>query len=95
MLILSMGQSKMMNNSKLETKDDVLEANSNGHLFKLQAPISYTIEDLLMTLAVLLILLIMMLIWYILARALIYLAYHSEERRLTYQKYIGEDSIYL
>ena len=76
------------------TEDDVFEADSNGHLFKLQAPIVYTMDDLLMTMAVLLILLIMILIWYSLARALIYLAYHSEERRMTYQKYLEEDSVY-
>ena len=106
-LILGMGHTKVVNNtndnteddvfeadSNDNTEDDVFEADSNGHLFKLQAPIVYTMDDLLMTMAVLLILLIMILIWYSLARALIYLAYHSEERRMTYQKYLEEDSVY-
>ena len=93
-LILGMGHTKVVNNTNDNTEDDVFEADSNGHLFKLQAPIVYTMDDLLMTMAVLLILLIMILIWYSLARALIYLAYHSEERRMTYQKYLEEDSVY-
>ena len=93
-LILGMGHTKVLNNTNDNTEDDVFEADSNGHLFKLQAPIVYTMDDLLMTMAVLLILLIMILIWYSLARALIYLAYHSEERRMTYQKYLEEDSVY-
>ena len=93
-LILGMGHTKVLNNTNDNTEDDVFEADSNGHLFKLQAPIVYTMDDLLMTMAVLLILLIMILIWYSLARALIYLAYHGEERRMTYQKNIEEGSIY-
>ena len=93
-LILSMGHSKVLNNSKDDTQAYVFEANSNGHLFKLQAPIVYTTEDLVMSLAVLLILLIMILLWYSLARAIIYLAYHSEESSRAYQKNIEENSIY-
>ena len=106
-LILGMGHTKVVNNtndnteddvfeadSNDNTEDDVFEADSNGHLFKLQAPIVYTMDDLLMTMAVLLILLIMILIWYSLARALIYLAYHSEERRMSSQKNMEEGSIY-
>ena len=93
-LILGMGHTKVLNNTNDNTEDDVFEADSNGHLFKLQAPIVYTMDDLLMTMAVLLILLIMILIWYSLARALIYLAYHSEERRMSSQKNMEEGSIY-
>ena len=106
-LILGMGHTKVVNNtndnteddvfeadSNDNTEDDVFEADSNGHLFKLQAPTVYTMDDLLMTMAVLLILLIMILIWYSLARALIYLAYHGEERRMSSQKNMEEGSIY-
>ena len=40
MLVLSLGQSKVMNDSKHETNEDVLEANSNGHLFKLNSKLN-------------------------------------------------------
>ena len=74
-----MAHSKVLIESK---EDDIFEDTSNGYQFKLQAPISYNMEDLLMTLAVLMILFLMILIWYGLARTLIYLAYYREENRI-------------
>merc|ERR1712098_760596 len=94
LMILSITNSKMVNHSNVNTEERIFEVNSNGHRFKLQAPTSYSIEDLLMTLAVLLILLIMILIWYSLARAVIYLAYHTEDRRIAFQKNYEEESLY-
>ena len=82
-----MAHSKVLIESK---EDDIFEDTSNGYQFKLQAPISYNMEDLLMTLAVLMILFLMILIWYGLARTLIYLAYYREESRTRKQ----EDRIY-
>ena len=86
-LVFSMAHSKVLIESK---EDDIFEDTSNGYQFKLQAPISYNMEDLLMTLAVLMILFLMILIWYGLARTLIYLAYYREESRTRKQ----EDRIY-
>ena len=86
-LVFSMAHSKVMNDSK---KDGIFEDTANGYQFKLQAPLSYNMEDLMMTLAVLMLLLIMVLIWYGLARTLIYLAYYREESRTRKQ----EDRIY-
>ena len=85
-LVFSIVQSKVVNDGKNDTKGDIFEDTSNGYQFKLQAPISYNMEDLLMTLAVLIILFIMIMIWYCLARTLIYLAYHTEQSRITAQE---------
>ena len=85
-LVFSIVQSKVVSDNKDNTKDDIFEDTSNGYQFKLQAPISYNMEDLLMTLAVLIILFIMIMIWYGLARTLIYLAYHTEQSRITDQE---------
>ena len=83
----------MINTSKENNKLDVFEDYFKYHQIKLEAPVSYTMEDLLMTLVVLLILLLMVLIWYSLARILIYITYHSDENRITYQKDTVEDDI--
>ena len=54
----------------------------NEYDLKLRAPIVYTVEDLKMSLSLLLIVLIMIFVWYGLARCIIYLAYHTTERKL-------------
>ena len=56
-----------------------LITSSNGYHFKLQSSITYTMEDLVVTLSVLLILFIMIMIWYGVARVIIYLACHKKE----------------
>ena len=43
----------------------------------LRAPVSYKLEDLLMSLAILLILLWVFILWYFLTRLIIHLAYHK------------------
>ena len=74
---------KMTTDSAQDQEDDVtLIASSNGYHFKLQSPITYTMEDLVVTLSVLLILFIMIIIWYGVARVIIYLAYHKKEKKL-------------
>ena len=48
----------------------------------LRAPVSYKLEDLLMSLAILLILLWVFILWYFLTRLIIHLAYHETMARI-------------
>ena len=48
---------------------------------KLRAPVTYTLEDLMMSLLLMLTVLLLVFIWYILARCIIYITYHTAEEK--------------
>ena len=54
----------------------------NEFELKLRAPVVYTVEDLKMSLSLLLTILTVIFIWYKLARCIIYLAYHTTESKI-------------
>ena len=55
---------------------------SKEYLTKLRAPVTYKLEDLLMSLAILLILFMVFIIWYFLTSLIIRLAYHKPKARI-------------
>ena len=65
--------------------------NAIEDLYRLQAPVVYKLEDLMMSLTLLLVLFFMILVWYGFARCMIYLAYHKTEKRIQYLDEIEED----
>ena len=65
--------------------------NAIEDLYRLQAPVVYKLEDLIMSLTLLLVLFFMILFWYGFARCMIYLAYHKTEKRIQYLDEIEED----
>ena len=65
--------------------------NAIDNLYRLQAPVVYKLEDLMMSLTLLLVLFFMILLWYGFARCIIYLAYHKTVRRIQYLDEIQED----
>ena len=54
------------------------------NVFKLRAPVVYTMEDLVMSVTLLLILVVMLMIWYGAARCIIFLVYHKTNKRTNY-----------
>ena len=62
------------------------------NVFKLRAPIVYTLEDLLMSVTLLLFIFPVMLMWYGFARCIIYLAYHKSRKRTKYFNNIEDDN---
>ena len=65
--------------------------NTIEDLYSLRAPVVYKLEDLMMSLTLLLVLFFMILVWYGFARCIIYLAYHKTEKRIQYLDEIEED----
>ena len=65
--------------------------NAIEDLYSLRAPVVYKLEDLMMSLTLLLVLFFMILLWYGIARCIIYLAYHKKEKRVKYFDEIEED----
>ena len=65
--------------------------NAIEDLYSLRAPVVYKLEDLMMSLTLLLILFFMILLWYGFARCIIYLAYHKKEKRVKYFDEMEED----
>jgi hypothetical protein len=65
--------------------------NAIEDLYRLQAPVVYKLEDLMMSMTLLLVLFFMILLWYGFARCIIYLAYHKTEKRIQYLDEIEED----
>ena len=65
--------------------------NAINDLYRLRAPVVYKLEDLMMSLALLLVLFFMILLWYGIARCIIYLAYHKTEKKVKYFDEIEED----
>ena len=66
---------------------------SNEFKLKLRAPVVYTVEDLKMSLSLLLTILTVIFIWYKLARCIIYLAYHTNENKIEDLEDIEDDQI--
>ena len=60
-------------------------------LYSLQAPVVYKLEDLMMSLTLLLVLFFMILLWYGFARCIIYLAYRKTEKRIQYLDEMEKD----
>ena len=58
--------------------------NAIEDLYSLRAPVVYKLEDLMMSMTLLLVLFFMILVWYGFARYIIYLAYHKKEKRVQY-----------
>ena len=54
------------------------------HLYKLRAPVAYTLEDLMMSLTILLLIFGIMVVWYSFARCIIYLVYHKADKSIPY-----------
>ena len=54
------------------------------NVFRLRAPVVYTMEDLLMSFIILLFLFIMLIIWYGVARFIIFMAYSKTSRRVKF-----------
>ena len=50
------------------------------HLYKLRDPAAYTLEDLMLSLTILLLTFGMMVIWYGFAQSIIYLVYHRADK---------------
>ena len=65
--------------------------NAIEDLYSLRAPVVYKLEDLMMSLTLLLVLFFMILVWYGFARYIIYLAYHKKEKRVQYFYEMEED----
>ena len=65
--------------------------NAINDLYRLRAPVVYKLEDLMMSLTLLVVLFFMILLWYGIARCIIYLAYHKTEKRVKYFDEIEED----
>ena len=65
--------------------------NAINDLYRLRAPVVYKLEDLMMSLTLLLVLFFMILLWYGIARCIIYLAYHKKEKRVKYFDAMEED----
>ena len=69
--------------------DQVEEKMDN--VFKLRAPVVYTLEDLIMSISLLLLIFLVMLMWYGFARCIIYLAYHKSRKTTKYFTDIEDD----
>ena len=64
------------------------------HLYKLRAPVAYTLEDLMMSLTILLLIFGMMVVWYGFARCIIYLVYHRADKSIPYFDGNEEDPVW-
>ena len=60
-------------------------------IYWLQAPVVYNLEDLVMSLTLLLVLFFMILLWFGFAWCMIYLAYNKREKSIQYLDEIEED----
>ena len=81
----------------LNTTTQMIKNNTDNtyeQIFQLRTPINYTLEDWVMSLFLLVILIIFFIIWYLLTRLFIYLAYHKDAERIRQKEYF-EDSISL
>ena len=65
--------------------------NAIEDLYSLRAPVVYKLEDLMMSLTLLLVLFFMIFVWYGFARCIIYLAYHNTEKKVKYYDEVEED----
>ena len=75
-----------------ETNTEIIQVETKmENVFKLRTPVVYKLEDLVMSLTILLILLFMLIIWYGVARFIIFLAYRKTNKRMEYLDDIQED----
>ena len=79
---------KILNTEELEPSSiDEASNHSNSNLAsmqyeaKLRAPVTYTLEDLMRSLLLMLTVILMVFIWYGLARCIIYITYHTAEEK--------------
>ena len=69
----------------VETNTDHVQVEEKiENVFKLRAPVVYTVEDLIMSVTLLLIISLAMVMWYGFARCIIYLAYHKTAKTTKY-----------
>ena len=73
---------EMFNTTSEMIKNNTIPNSSNEQVFQWRKPINYTLEDLLMSLSLLVMLIIFFIIWYLLTRLFIYLAYHKTVERI-------------
>ena len=84
-IISNLAHSKLTNNdTHIEDTIESYIFYASGYRFKLQAPASSSMEDIMKTVAVLLIILVMIAIWYSITRTLLYLAYSKADRTKSY-----------
>ena len=67
-----------------KNKETIQEEETIKHIYKLRAPGVYTLEDLIRSLTLVILLFFMVLIWYGIARCIIYFAYHNTEKKIPY-----------
>ena len=85
---------EMFNTTNQFIKNKTMQNNSKEQIFQWRTPINYTLEDLLMSLSLLVMLIIFFIIWYLLTRLFIFLAYNKTVERIRYME-DSEDSISL
>ena len=73
-----------------ETYNKTEKENSLENLFKLRAPVVYKLEDMMMSLTLLLIISLVILILYGFSRFFIYLAYYKTQKRIQNMEIIEE-----
>ena len=71
--------------------DQVQVEDKIENVHKLRAPVVYTVEDLIMSVTLLLLIFLVMLMWYGFARCIIYLAYHKSRKTTKYFTDIEDD----
>ena len=84
---LNLANTKILNaRQQQEEQKEYKTFNTNGeeYQFKLRAPYVYTVEDLVVTLVVLFTIFLIILLWYILARSIIYCIYFRTKTNLHY-----------
>jgi hypothetical protein len=79
----AIGQEDIINITRTE--------NAIEDLYSLRAPVVYKLEDLMMSLTLLIILFFMILLWYGFAQFIIYLAYHKKPKSVKYYDEVEED----
>ena len=94
LMLMSTAVGEMFNTTKQMIKNNTMTDNYNEQIFQWRTPINYTLEDLLMSLSLLVMLIIFFIIWYLLTRLFIFLAYNKTVERIRYME-DSEDSISL
>ena len=82
LMFMSTVVGEIVNSTNQMIKNNTMQDNSDEHIFQLRTPINYTLEDRLMSLSLLVMLIIFLIIWYLLPRLFMYLAYHKTAEKL-------------
>jgi hypothetical protein len=90
-MFLNTAVGEIFNTTTQMIKNNTIPNNSNEQIFQWRTPINYTLEDMLMSLSLLVMLIIFFIIWYLLTRLFMYLAYHKTAEKIRQIEDSGND----